>query len=375
MKTALVLSLLFAASPVPEPVKKAQGLWAEEKYNDGRQVLIAASEDASLHPATRAAVLASLAEFDEDSVGSHSMAEKSYKKILALGLEEDSPSVVQAKKQITRIGGYRSAFAKQDAILDNARSLTEDREEILARIADLGKIVDETPDYPRMAKVHHFIGVNAMWINRWADAVEAFDTAIALRPAIGLIHPSPQYRKTARKQWLLAVVPLSAWTATGVLGVICIASFMLGRGWRRVGRRRLVILVIIAAAWVGSVGIACLFVPETPDHKIESNFTPPVEIHRGLFMEGAENLLPLVWFGLLGIVGTFLFALGTAAIRRMFLRIIANLLFAVLLLGNLTTIYYMKHCFDASLKSGDGVSSSIIFHVKDITAPIPEPDE
>ncbi len=370
MLVPAIVTVLVAAVPLQE----ARRHWAAGEFDAGRRVLRAAGRDGSVSPAARADALAALAAFDEEIVGSHRMARRDWKDILRLDLPDGHPLAARAVREIARIDGYDETWAAEDAIVDGSRSLTEDPAEIRARIADLRALLERSPGYPRRAVAHHLVGVNCMWLEDWGGAVAAFDKAIALRPAIGLVHPAPHYRRKANRAWIEEVVPPAATAAVTVLSVLAVVFFLRSRAWRRIGKRQLLVVSAVMALWLIAVlGVSwCGY--GGPPGAMDYDFVTPVEVHTGPFMEGGSAILPLLWCGLAGIAAVFLFALGTAGIRQRVCRLALNLLFAALMCGSLTVLWYMEQFFDASYRYGEGLSATYVFHVRDITMPIPEED-
>jgi len=376
--TLCVSSAIGQGNPSPHAAARADAAFALGDYIGGRRVLTEALDAAELTSVEEAEIHEKLARFYEDTVGSLHLATLSWKAVLETDLAEDHPSKSNARKQLARLASYEQQYAEANQILDDARFLCDDTEELQARIADLESVIVRYPDYPQMAKVHHYRGVNLMWLKEYGAAVGAFRRALQLRPGLGLVQPSGHYLKISRFEWLNQFCPRLAWGVLALLALTAVVPAVRYRRWRRLRWIHAAGAALVLSAWCVAFFVLVATVGRCELPKPTNSYIEPIEIHSLPGQSGSKNLMPLFLYGLAATGGSYVFCLGTAGIRHGHWRIAANTVASLAISLSAMTLYYVGHCSrDALLlRDGDGVGgyvrSTLNFHVKDIPVDLPE---
>ena len=374
-----VVLVCTAAAAAAGPIEQADKQFDRGDYTEGVQTLTNALDTTVMPAEHRARINDRLARFYEDVVGSEIRPQRCWQASVDGDLPDDHPAVVNARKQLARLAANDKKYAEASQIVEDANFLTDDQDEMRARIVDLHALAEKVPDYPHRARLYHTIGVNCMWLKEYGPAIDAFDRALEIRPAFDLIYPASAFRERAVIEWIHENVPTIAWSLVGALAVIWAIAFVALRRWRKLRWRDAMVASIVLAGWCavffGTVAIVKDFEFPQP---VEA-FSTPIEIHASLAETGAGTLMSLFWYGLAAVAGSVLFTTVSAAIRRGTLRFGVNLLVSLTLSGALMMLAYLAHVSrDAVyLRTGKGagsyITSTFNFHVR--TIPLSEPDD
>jgi len=386
----VLLSASLAAAA--DPCDQADAQFADANYAAGRKTLVDALDTLDLTLDQRARINDRLARFYEELVGSELQPKRHWQTLADMPLPPDHSAIVNARTQLARLTANEAKYAEPhqavryanyppenaDRTPDELRKRTE---EIHARIADLHAIALENPNYPHMAHLYHTIGVNHMWIKEYSPAIEAFDKAIELRPAIDLIHPTGTYRTTAMLEWIHENVPAAAYAVIALIALITTAAFVALRRWRKLRWAHALVAAIVLAGWCAVFFSAVAIVKDLEFPVPAEAFAEPIEIHVALGQTGGEHLMPLFWYGLAAVAGSVLFTAVSSAIRNGVLRLAANLTVSLVLSAALITLAYLGHYSRQPVfhRTGNGaesyLKSTLNFHLKTIEAELPEPGE
>jgi len=380
-RLAIVVVGLCASSALraADPIAEAETAFAAGRYLAGRKILVDALDVLAIPMDQRARITDRLARFYEQTVGSRTRPQRYWQAVTEMPLPTDHPAVVNARRQLERLAENDRLYAEADRIVSDANFLTDDDAELRARIADLRAAARQYPDYPHMARLHHTIGVNSLWLKEYGPAIAAFDEARQIRPAIDLIHPTSAFREMALIEWMHQNVPTIAWSVIAGLVVIWLVAFVALRRWRRLRWRHALVAGMALAGWCAVFFGAVALVKDLEFPKPVEAFVSPIEIHASLGQTGAEPLQSLFWCGLAAVAGSVLFTTVSGGIRRGWLRLGANLAVSLALSGALIALVYLKHYSRdvVFLRTGPGaasyLSATFNFHVKTIEANLPEP--
>ena len=374
-----VLLAAAAASAAADPCAEAQRQFADGHYAAGRQTLVDVLDSTDATTDQRARARDALAHFYEQLVGSELQPALHWQAVVDMSLPATHPILANARKQLERLAENEVTYADPNRMVEDANFLSDDPGEFRTRIADLRAAAQQYPDYPHMARLYHTIGVNYMWLEEYGPAIDAFDKALEIRPAIDLIHPTSAFRDTAAFEWMHLNVPAVAWSVIAAIAAIWAAAFLALRRWRTLQPRHALVAAIVLAGWCalffGTVAVARHFDFPQP----AESFVTPIEIHSSLGETGAEHLGGLFWYGLAAVAGSALFTTVSAAIRRGPLRLGANLIVSLALSGALTMLAYLENYSRnvVYLHRGDDpasyLTSTFNFHVKTIEINQPEP--
>lgn len=382
-RLGIMFALIAALAPPAhaDPCAEADRQFAAGHYAAGRQLLADVLDDPQATPAQRARARDALARFYEQLVGSEFQPRLHWQAIVDMGLPADDPAVVNARKQLARLAANDVKYAEPNRIVAEANSMSDDPAEFRARIADLRAAAEQYADYPHMARLYHTIGVNYMWLEEYGPAIGAFDEALAIRPAIDLIHPTGAFCDRAVFEWMHRNVPTMAWSVIAAIAAIWAVAFLALRRWRMLQARHALVAAIALAGWCALFFGAVAVVKELDFPKPVAAFVSPIEVHSSLGDTGAEHLHSLFWYGLAAVAGGVLFTTVSAAIRRGALRLGANLIVSLALSGALMMLAYLDHYSRdvVYLRRGQGpasyLTSTFNFHVKTFKLNPPEPDE
>lgn len=389
-----ILLILLSASPAlaADPVVQADAQFDAGDYAAGRKTLVDALDTLPLTLEQRARINDRLARFYEELVGSELQPRRHWQTIVEMPLPPDHPAIVNAREQLARLAADEQKYAEPHQAVRYAnyppdhsnRTPTElraRREEVHARIADLHAIAEQYPDYPHMAHLYHTIGVNHMWLKEYAPAIDVFDKALELRPAIDLMHPTGTFRNKAILEWVHENVPIIAWTVIALLADLFAIAFVFLRRWRRLRWSNALVAAIVLAGWcVLFFGVVAIVKDREFPVPAEA-FAEPIEIHVSLGQTGGEHLMPLFWYGLAAVGGSVLFTTVSSAIRNGLLRLGANLAVSLVLSAALTVLVYLGHFSREPVlhRTGNGaesyLKSTFNFHVKTIPVNSPESGE
>jgi len=387
---AVLLSGSFALGA--DPCAQADAQFDAGDYAGGRKTLVDAIDTLPLTLDQRARVNDRLARFYEDLVGSELQPKRHWQTIVEIPLAPDHAAIVNARKQLARLAASEAEYAEPHEAVRYANyppdsddrtpdELRARREEVHARIADLHAMADQYPDYPYMAHLYHTIGVNHLWIKEYAPAIDAFDKALELRPAIDLIHPTGTFRAAAILEWIHENVPAIAWSVIALVAAIWVVAFVTLRRWRKLKYAHLLVAATVMAGWCALFFGTVAIVKDREFPVPSEAFVEPIEIHVSLGQTGAEHLMTLFWYGLAAVGGSVLFTTVSSAIRNAWLRLGTNLAVSLVLSAALMVLAYLGHFSREPVfhRSGHGagsyLKSTFNFHLKTIEADLPEPDE
>ena len=329
---SFLLVVMCAVTVFGGPAEEAQGLFNERQYGKGFSLLNRALRDKTLSELQRAEALETFARFYEDFIGNPDGALRRYKSVLRRKLAGNHPLKENAREQVSRLGALKRKYAKQDAVIKKVRSISVRRpsdSEIEDQIRTLQGIIDDAPQYYRLVEAYYYLGVHYMALEENRIAYKHFQQCLELKAYIDAYLPVSAQAKIAYTRGIADVTGQTAWTILGVLLLVCAASFYFCRPWRGVNGRLIVIALVLAAL---CVGVYCL-----TWFMIARSFEPEFDIIKQIgaslpFFASAKFSSPgsavaqyLLFYGLTGIAGIFVFSTATSRLKGTFKAVLLSL--------------------------------------------------
>ncbi len=354
--TLTLLFCLFAAcaySNQPDPVADAEHLFQNGAYREGLAVLTTAHGDPTLTPEQHAVVLQALGRFYENLVGNHAMALNFYQKLLTLNLPTDHPGQQLARQEERRLRNEEQIYVEQDRALREFQSALDTLEasELIERIAQLQALMDEYPDYYKLPEVLYTLGMTYLAQKNFRQAIASFQNALALKPALDIYYlaVTPQIQ-IAYTQWKRTLAQRFAWGTLAILGVVSAALFYAARPWRWLRWRHLSVGIGLAAGWWGLFTLTALWLSrnfQVPGHALEALRTKLPSLVRAVSgSPGSDILRTLFLYSLVGLGGTFIFAIGLSRLKWRWIACGLNAIVGFLFVTASLTVFYLRYCDD-----------------------------
>jgi tetratricopeptide (TPR) repeat protein len=353
----VVFVFAFCDGAQASPSDEAQALFAQGKFLQGRDILTKALNDAD--PNRRADALLANARFYENIAGNTDNALIIYGDILRINLPVDHPVKLSAQKEISRLGQLKIQYKSQDELLN--KLLPSEKlspVESKKQIALLLEIIRQQPDYYRLSEVYYQLGRNYFAAEEYHKAYISLKKAIELKPGINFYLPVNVWMDSAYGKWVRATIHTVSWGILGGLLVLTAIVFYASRPWKWLKFRHLIIGFTIALLWLIVFGVSYIWLAGKPGVSDTTMFkagvVPPYFFSigpDGPFWKVTQNLFV---YGLVGVLGVFVFSIGIGRLKSRWMAVLINLAFAVLLFTSLTTIFYMRNCDQKSVFGSEG---------------------
>ncbi len=330
----------FAGEGALPAERRAEDRIAKGQFVAGEVILINALAEKGASVEQRARLTAALARFYEERVGNLDEALKANIEILNLGLPEDHPAKVAARKRAERLRSWARRYAEEDALLEMAGIATTDSEELEARVVDLRALIARRPDYPRLARAHYHLGDNLLSLKRYGEAYQAFSKARELRPGLSRDLPVEYNRREAYNDWMRDKVSMAVRGLLGLLLASAALLFYLSRPWRRLGLRHVLVLAAVLLCWWGLFALASRW---SGRWVAPSQEDPSAFLYSAPGSPGSGPLDTLFLYGLVGVLGSFILAVGTSRFRLRWTSALVTASGSLLLCGCLMTVFYLRY--------------------------------
>lgn len=332
-----------AASSLPaDPVGAAQELFDQGEYAKGLELLNTACRVKRRSHLEYARLLTKLAYFYEHYAGDPRRVRGYLREIRKLELAPDNPDVLAAEETAARLDRQAAQYRTEDQLLARVRVTRYDQATYQRRVVEITALIRDRPDYPRLAAAYHYLGENHLHLEQYRRAYRAFDKALELRPALGFSLPTPARRDRAFELWMRRDLSRGAWAALG--GILLLASvlFFAGKPWRRLGLQHAQVLLFVVVLWwlffrvaVWGFGASASLEPAT--------FPAPVYLYSAVGSPMSDVLDTLFAYGLVGVVGAYLLAVGLSRYRPRWTWAVVTAAVTLLLFASLLTQFYLRH--------------------------------
>jgi len=319
-----------------------------------------------------------LAELYEDRVGDYERALLLYNKVTASGVPESNPVQQVAKDAVSRLLHLKKqnmALDKRLPFLKSRAAIETEREPLLQLVRELDSIIDDNDRYYRNHEIFYYKGVIWLKLYEYGRSMEAFNTALQLKPALDFYLPVTRVRDQASKLHKKNMVTNFATITTGIL--FCLAAgvffFSKPRTWLRL--KHIFFLTLILTCWYALFTLSFQWFASNSGAletiQQDPNTVLPVFVYSGPGEPGAEVAQALFRYGFIGIIVLFLFTTGIGRRAKRFTALVMNYLFAWLLFISVSALFYMHYCDGKSFyeaKQGSAlnhINGNIYFHIDD----------
>ncbi|MBF0223824.1 MAG: hypothetical protein HQK76_00090 [Desulfobacterales bacterium] len=278
------------------------------------------------------------AKFHEESIGDYEAALKYYESTLD-------------KKNIERILALKKKFQEQDNSLNMFRSeigkdLSKyETETIINQLQDLLK---NYPEYYRLFEVFYTIGIGYMRIDEYKSAYKSFNEALKLKPACHLFLPILLNIENAHKKWVRYIIKSITWIVLFFLSFTTLILFYFAQPWCWIKRKHIVLGLFFILFWTVIFFIVFYYfgnkIELIEKKAMEQNPKNIITVYATPFSAGSEIAAILFIYGLIGILGIYLFVIGTTLIKNKELRSVTNYLFAWIIFTALLVHFYIYYC-------------------------------
>jgi len=362
-KNAVIFILtLFVFGPVAgaqDAVSQAQQLIEIEQYSKAFAILDKASQRPGHTPLQRAQALEALAKFFEKYIGNHDGALRRYTMIS----REALPLAASARNEVSRLKSLKEKYATQDKLLKRSQIITSspnNRMQLKNHINELNNVLNQHPDYYRAAEVYYHLACCYMLLEMHTKALDGFDKALKLKPCIDYYLQVTTKRKIVHDRWLTAAIKNSALTTSIALMLLAAVLFYLARPWQWLNWKHIAAALATLLVWCALFyGAYLLFAWNfKPSNSVlgQINAARPAFISAKLGAPGSNVTSHLFLSGCVGTFAMFVFAVGTARLKRRWIAKLSNPLFGLLLFAALTTIFYIQWCNDKAIFTSEAKS-------------------
>jgi Tfp pilus assembly protein PilF len=348
------------SSPQASPSDEAEALFAQGEYLKGRDILTKALNDPD--PMQRAYALQAYARFYENIAGNIDNALTFYGDILRTNLPVDHPMKLSAQKEIGRLKQLKIEYKAEDALLRKLQlSETVSPDENRKRITQLLAIIEQKPDYYRLSEVYYQLGRNYFATVDYYNAYISSKKAMELKPGVNFYLPVNVWMDAAYSKWVRANIHTALWGTIGGLLVLTVIVFYACRPWRWLKFRHLIIGFSMVLLWLIVFSVSYKWFAGKPGVSettmFEAGVVPPYFFSFGPDGPYWKVTQSLFVYGLVGVLGVFVFSIGIGRLKYRWAALLINLVFAVLLFTSLTMVFYMRNCDQKSMFGSEGAGS------------------
>jgi tetratricopeptide (TPR) repeat protein len=360
VKTGSITFILFilvtcAYSEVKDPASEAKALFDQGQYSEGFGLLTRARRDRDTSPLQRANALKALAEFYEQLMGNPDGTARYYKMILKAELPDDHPLKSLARGELARFSSLEKKYQKQNESLKKLRiasSRQEDKDEIKERIEQLKALIKDNPEYYKLTEAYFYLGQNYLHLEEFRKACKIFEKCMRLKPCINFYLPVSVRADIAHTRWLVSTTSKTVWAILAVLAISSAIVFYTSRPWQWIRLRHLIPCLAVLLLWWATFNVSFTWLAETfevTDELIRDiNAELPSFINAAPGSPGSQVTKYLFVYGVVAVLGTFVFSIGISRLKSRRAALLINSLFALLLFASLTTVFYLRHCNDQS---------------------------
>ncbi|HBG28125.1 MAG: hypothetical protein A2Y10_06550 [Planctomycetes bacterium GWF2_41_51] len=359
-----VISFAVTSFVYADAASDANALFEKGDYLGGMSILTKAINNTD--PNQRAAALSTYAKFYENLVGNHSYALMLYNDILKTKLPADNPLKLSAQKEIGKFRALKTLYGSQDLLLKRLRPVeTMKPDDIQHQIAQLQSIIDNKPDYYRLAEVYYYLGRCLVSNENYKQAYIALKKSMELKPAINFYLPVNVFKDQAYANWIRATAKTISRYSAGLLLVITIVAFYSSRPWRWLTFRHLKIGFALILSWLIVFTAFYILFGRTCkiSDKVMVDISAPVPFFTNIepgnpHWQIAQNLL---MYGLTAVIALFVFSIGTSRFKFRFTSIILNSAYALILFTTLMAIFYLQHCDQKSIFNAENPQDKLTY--------------
>lgn len=356
--TLYILVTLFSTAGYAQesdPIGTADTLFKSEQYKEGLLILKQTLRNEPLDTSQRAEIMGKLAICYETFIGDINTARLYYKKILRQGLPQDHPSADMARKALDRLKSLEERYKEANNRFDRIRNHSiwlKTPSEISGDIREMEELAQVYPEYYRLAELYYMIGRYHLALEHYKAAYDFLDKSIKLKPGIYLTYPVKARKEKAYRLYTHSIILNIVYGILSLLLLLTLIMVYISRPWKWIRLRHLALWLLVIILWpcifYGSFIGLTKYTDAEKSIQWEAHFLPDVDVHSELEDAGSEIVHILCVYGLIGLIGVSVFAVGTGRLKRRRPAVLMNILFACLLFISLTTVFYLRHCDEKS---------------------------
>lgn len=344
---ALLCNSIFA-----DVAHDANALFDKGDYLGGMNILTKAINNPD--PNQKVSALNTYAKFYENLVGNYSYASMLYNDILKTKLPADHPLKLSAQKEIGKFRALKTLYGSQDLLLKRLRPAeTIKPEDIKHQIAQLQLIIDNKPQYYRLAEVYYYLGRCLISNENYQQAYIALKKSVELKPAINFYLPVNVFKDEAHAKWIRTTFKTISRNSAGVLLIITIVAFYSSRPWRWLTFRHIKIGFALILLWVIVFSVSYISFGRTSEisDKVMADISAPVPFFVNIEPGNPhwQTAKTLFMYGLAAFIALFVFSIGTSRLKIRIMAAFLNTIYALFLFTTLMTIFYLQNCDQKSI--------------------------
>jgi tetratricopeptide (TPR) repeat protein len=379
--TILILFPIFITTSIfaqDDPAQQAQSLIGQNKYGEALSILNTSRRDKDLSDSLRLEILKMLVVFNERTVGDYRKVEKFLQEIIRFPAAINRPVRFFAEKEIIRLKTLNAKYRKENNFLKKIKiiSMSGNKKDKQVLIKDqIENFILDNPDYYRLAEIYYYLGRNYMNLNKYGKAIRYFDKSIQLKPGINTFLPVSSHSRGAYAERYRKTMRSIYWTILAILLIITMISFYIFRPWKNFHIKHLFVCLAMIFLWWLVFTASTYFLGATfslsQEDKENIDVEEPSFIRADPGSPGSEITRILFRYGLIGILGVYLFSLGMSRIRKRKIAGIAAVLYGFLMFGSLTGVFYIRYCKERTIYYSKGkglfdfIKGNYLFKLKD----------
>ncbi|MGA1824583.1 MAG: hypothetical protein ACMUIP_07935 [bacterium] len=344
----LVLSFILVASAYGNEaldiIQKAQTHISNGEVHKGKVVLESALHAGNLADEEKALITNKLGWFYEELVGNYQHAERYSRNVLHLSLPASHRAIIEARRRIERLEAHESKYRQEKIIIRKMQMEASDRTDAQNKINELKRLIKNSPDYPDLPVVYHYIGKHYLYLESYYTSYTILSKVLKKRPGIIYLLPTESLMSKAKSRWYYFLVTTISKSIVMLMCIILFILLSLSKFWEWMNLRFLLILPLGMILWglflLCSSWIFNFFIP----HQNHLYMEAPWFIQSSPFSPGSFILVKIFFYGVVGICGSFLLMLATHRFKGSRIKGTINGTLLLLFMSSLFTLFYLNHC-------------------------------
>jgi len=360
----LMIHVSAEADETDTIIQNAELKFKTGDMQEGKNLLESLMNADHLSAAEKATVYDKIAWFYEELVGNYAYAERYSRKALQLSLPASHRAITESRNRIERLNQLASKYREENRIINKMKIDASSRSDAENKIKELKLLIHNNPAYPDLPVAYHYIGKHHLYLENYYKSYQVLAKVLKTRPGIVYLLPTESLMNKAKSKWNYFLVNRSAKLVIVIsLFAVSIALFF-SKFWLWIKLKFLIILPIVIIIWglflIISAWVLNFFISDQQHLYLDS----PVFIQSNPLSPGSEILVTIFFYGVLGILGSFLLALATRNFKWAKIRILINSTVPILYTSAVFTLFYLNHCYPNGIfeKRADSTFPVIVGH-------------